>query len=570
MQSAIIAEPGRPNRPPARRCARHHSTFCPGCVAQAGYLWRGQPNRGLPGTQKCETLSLRRRFDSVTRGRPRRLGHDAGPSRARTAASPASLPFPQSAGTNTTVRRALVRVRPQRETVCRCVFPTSTSTPRCCAGSPTSASPSPRRSSGRRCPRPSPAATCWPRHDRQRQDRGLRAADPAAPRGPPRGATRALVLTPTRELAAQVHEHLRALGRHTRVTVGGGLRRRQARPAGARAARRRRRGRRHPRPPPRPPGHRRWPASTASRSWSSTRPTACSTWASSRRPPHPRAAAEAAPDDALLGHACREPIVAALPRHAGQPGAHRRRAQGGAGHRRHARGAAGAGEAQARCCCSRCSAATRSAWRWSSPAPSTAPTGSPSTSTTPGISCDRIHGNRSQAQREAALAAFKGGRLRVLVATDIASRGIDVQDLPHVINFDVPAQPDDYIHRVGRTARVRAHRQRRDAGLARGGAGDLAPSSAPWAAASRAAGSTGSTTAPSRAGRLEIPIAERIAAIRAQRSEERARSRATPSAEPARAPQGRRRRSARTGNPPADNRRRAASRPRSFGRKAGR
>lgn len=71
-----------------------------------------------------------------------------------------------------------------------------------------------------------------------------------------------------------------------------------------------------------------------------------------------------------------------------------------------------------------------------------------------GISCDRIHGNRSQSQRESALAAFRGGRLRVLVATDIASRGIDVQDLPHVINFDVPVQPDDYIHRVGRTARA--------------------------------------------------------------------------------------------------------------------
>ncbi len=71
-----------------------------------------------------------------------------------------------------------------------------------------------------------------------------------------------------------------------------------------------------------------------------------------------------------------------------------------------------------------------------------------------GISCDRIHGNRSQSQRESALAAFKGGRLRILVATDIAARGIDVQDLPHVINFDVPVQPDDYIHRVGRTARA--------------------------------------------------------------------------------------------------------------------
>jgi ATP-dependent RNA helicase RhlE len=71
-----------------------------------------------------------------------------------------------------------------------------------------------------------------------------------------------------------------------------------------------------------------------------------------------------------------------------------------------------------------------------------------------GIPCDRIHGNRSQPQRESALAAFRAGRIRVLVATDVASRGIDVEALPHVINFDVPGQPDDYVHRVGRTARA--------------------------------------------------------------------------------------------------------------------
>ncbi len=73
-----------------------------------------------------------------------------------------------------------------------------------------------------------------------------------------------------------------------------------------------------------------------------------------------------------------------------------------------------------------------------------------------GIPCDRIHGNRSQPQRESALAAFKSGRIRVLVATDIASRGIDIEALPHVINFDVPGQPEDYVHRVGRTARAGA------------------------------------------------------------------------------------------------------------------
>ena len=70
------------------------------------------------------------------------------------------------------------------------------------------------------------------------------------------------------------------------------------------------------------------------------------------------------------------------------------------------------------------------------------------------VSVQRIHGNRSQAQRTEALAGFKSGRYKVLVATDIAARGIDVTALGHVINFDVPGQPEDYIHRVGRTARA--------------------------------------------------------------------------------------------------------------------
>jgi ATP-dependent RNA helicase RhlE len=73
-----------------------------------------------------------------------------------------------------------------------------------------------------------------------------------------------------------------------------------------------------------------------------------------------------------------------------------------------------------------------------------------------GIVTARIHGNRSQGQRTEALAGFKAGRYRVLVATDIVARGIDVEALGHVVNFDVPADPDSYIHRVGRTARAEA------------------------------------------------------------------------------------------------------------------
>ncbi len=65
-----------------------------------------------------------------------------------------------------------------------------------------------------------------------------------------------------------------------------------------------------------------------------------------------------------------------------------------------------------------------------------------------------IHGNKSQAQRERALAAFKNGSVRVLIATDIAARGIDVDGVTHVINFDLPNVPESYVHRIGRTARA--------------------------------------------------------------------------------------------------------------------
>jgi ATP-dependent RNA helicase RhlE len=70
------------------------------------------------------------------------------------------------------------------------------------------------------------------------------------------------------------------------------------------------------------------------------------------------------------------------------------------------------------------------------------------------VGAERIHGDRSQAQRSRALDAFKQGRYRVLVATDVAARGIDIADLGHVINYDVPADAADYIHRIGRTARA--------------------------------------------------------------------------------------------------------------------
>lgn len=142
-----------------------------------------------------------------------------------------------------------------------------------------------------------------------------------------------------------------------------------------------------------------------------------------------------------------------------------------------------------------------------------------------GVSVARIHGNRSQAQRTDALAGFKDGRYRVLVATDIAARGIDVEALGHVINFDVPAQPEDYIHRVGRTARAE---------LTGEAFTFVAPDeAADLRAIEKAVGKAlPRVTLPDfdysakPAARLEIPIAERIAKIRADKAEARARARA--------------------------------------------
>ena len=137
------------------------------------------------------------------------------------------------------------------------------------------------------------------------------------------------------------------------------------------------------------------------------------------------------------------------------------------------------------------------------------------------LNAARIHGNRSQAQRTEALAGFKRGKYRVLVATDIAARGIDVEALSHVVNFDVPVVPDDYIHRVGRTGRAEL-------------TGDAFTFVAPeeegdLKAIERAIDKRlPRVTLPDfdyRARpqtKLEVPLAERIAAIRARKAQERA------------------------------------------------
>src|SRR4029078_7207151 len=71
-----------------------------------------------------------------------------------------------------------------------------------------------------------------------------------------------------------------------------------------------------------------------------------------------------------------------------------------------------------------------------------------------GIAATAIHGNKSQPQRVRALADFKAGRFAVLVATEVASRGLDIDALPHVVNFELPMVPEDYVHRIGRTGRA--------------------------------------------------------------------------------------------------------------------
>ena len=92
--------------------------------------------------------------------------------------------------------------------------------------------------------------------------------------------------------------------------------------------------------------------------------------------------------------------------------------------------------------------------RSSSRGPSTAPTGSPQQLERDGIAATAIHGNKSQPQRVRALADFKAGRFAVLVATEIAARGLDIEALPHVVNFELPMVPEDYVHRIGRTGRA--------------------------------------------------------------------------------------------------------------------
>jgi len=143
-----------------------------------------------------------------------------------------------------------------------------------------------------------------------------------------------------------------------------------------------------------------------------------------------------------------------------------------------------------------------------------------------GIGVERIHGNRSQAQRTAALAGFKAGTYQVLVATDIAARGIDVNKLGHVVNFDVPAAAEDYVHRIGRTGRaemtgtaftlVSPEEEDSLRSIERGIGRRLPRVTVP-----------GFDYTARKTASLEVPHAERIAAIRQRKAQDRERATVT-------------------------------------------
>ena len=150
------------------------------------------------------------------------------------------------------------------------------------------------------------------------------------------------------------------------------------------------------------------------------------------------------------------------------------------------------------------------------------------------IDCVALHSNRSQTQRTAAMADFKAGKIRILVATDIAARGIDVEALSHVFNFDVPHVADDYVHRVGRTARANR-------------VGNAYTFVSPCEESDfrqidrrsperiKRVKLEGFDYNRTQEETLEIPLAQRIATIRAKKAEDRARSAAKAAARNSRA-----------------------------------
>ena len=142
---------------------------------------------------------------------------------------------------------------------------------------------------------------------------------------------------------------------------------------------------------------------------------------------------------------------------------------------------------------------------------------------TVGIKAERIHGNRSQSQRTQALAGFKDGTYQVLVATDIAARGIDVEELGHVVNFDVPVAAEDYIHRVGRTARAEATGEAFTF-VSPEEEGELKVIEKAIKRRLPRVTLPGFDYTARASDKLEVPLAQRIAEIRKKKAEDRARA----------------------------------------------
>jgi ATP-dependent RNA helicase RhlE len=190
----------------------------------------------------------------------------------------------------------------------------------------------------------------------------------------------------------------------------------------------------------------------------STKPTACSTWASSTtfdaccgccQTKRQNLLFSATYNDEIRALAAKfltTPCTSTWPRATARPSASSRSPTGS---RRTT-------SVTCWCTCSTTASAMRARGRrhWFSRAPSTARTGSRSNSRAPASSSAAIHGNKSQSARVKALADFKAGKITALVATEVASRGLDIKELPQVVNYELPNVPEDYVHRIGRTARA--------------------------------------------------------------------------------------------------------------------
>ena len=257
----------------------------------------------------------------------------------------------------------------------------------------------------------------------------------------------------------QVEESFRTYARHLPRPLHGGLRRRRHRPPDTGAARRRGDPRGHARPPAGPRrAAQREPGPGGGPRPRRGRPDA-GHGLPARHPPDPR------PPAAPGGRTCcsRPPsrtTSGGSPRSGcttPRPSRSRRAT------RPPSRSASWSSRSTAtarRSCWPTSSGATTCARPSSSRAPRSPRGGWPSWLERQGIAAEAIHSDRTQAERIRALEAFKRGEVIVLVATDVAARGLDIEDLPHVVNFELPFDPQDYIHRIGRTGRAGLDRRR--------------------------------------------------------------------------------------------------------------